>query len=263
MGLDDDLGVYRQLRGFIEVEPVHVVVHDSGYALNGTALAIMQNTISFYLRSSAARIEAATVAHATYHKLRMSTLMLPAVKELERRRAQSPLPKEPVSSFAPKLAYAVVLAASPGAENKNIEVFDEIAFTVYEGLRELGRDAILILCPHLGEGCANETYSGSRQVIIVGSNALQLYMSKTDASLVAITWGLVAKSASTCSLCALWDKKPLGCCVRLVCTPAVLYNFEHVVPVVRNGRSDLRVPNSWITPEFLEIHRAFRVWDYS
>ena len=43
----------------------------------------------------------------------------------------------------------------------------------------------------------------------------------------------------------------------------MLYNFEHVLPVVRQNQSDLRIPNSWITPDFLEIHRHYTVWDYS
>lgn len=47
----------------------------------------------------------------------------------------------------------------------------------------------------------------------------------------------------------------------------VLYNFEFITPKVRNVtvrmEDDMSVPNSWITPMFLEIHRAYRVWDYS
>jgi hypothetical protein len=200
MGLDDDVAVYRELRAFVEVDPVHVVTTARGYALNGTAVEALKSTVSMFLRSSPARVDVASVAYTTFRKLPMSTLLLPAVVEFERRRAVHAAPAERPSGFVAKLSYAVVLVASPGAENRNMEVFDEIAHTVFEGLRELGRNAILILCPHLGTGCANSSYTGDRQVIIVGSNALQLYMSRVDGSLVALTWGLVNKNASTWSV---------------------------------------------------------------
>jgi hypothetical protein len=45
-----------------------------------------------------------------------------------------------------------------------MEVFDEIARTVVDGLRELGRDAVLVLCKNLVSMCASESALGERQV---------------------------------------------------------------------------------------------------
>ena len=48
--------------------------------------------------------------------------------------------------------------------HRNMEVFDEIARTVVDGLRELGRDTVLVLCNNLASMCASESALGKRQV---------------------------------------------------------------------------------------------------
>lgn len=192
MGVDEDMGYYRQ--GLVEFAPIQW----SGEAVAAPeSLRHVVQLVQYYLSNPSERNAIACRGRELIKSIRMSAMLKDPVRELEMRRAMRP---RPVQHQLHLPRYAVILAGSPGAENRcvndfsvlstttapvvssscnclyflsqcyflrprrNMEVFEEVAVTLAEGIKELGRDAIVIRCRNLAEGCATRAVVGDRQV---------------------------------------------------------------------------------------------------
>lgn len=127
-------------------------------------------------------------------------------------------------------------------------VFAEVATVVHNALLELGRDSVLVACRDLREGCASAAALGGRQAIVVGTNALALYMETDGSRSAAITRHMIPEDA-------------------------ILYNFEFisddVLDIVADASSSaLRIAQGgrhghWLCAPFLHAHSTRPVWEYS
>jgi hypothetical protein len=129
-------------------------------------------------------------------------------------------------------------------------VFNQTAWALVEALTALGFTADIVLCgsildtiPLLATGFSCDTTRlWHRQVIVLGANIL----SQTRAQSAATATRPEPGPAFPLVLQEAMHMLPPG---------AILYQFEHVTQALKSTQ--------WMTDEYMQVLRAFDVWDYS